>query len=101
MGGHRVVNYYELTKHEIDRIGERRAEGARSYAIAAFAFGLAVDTIKDFAFSPPQSAFQQGVWATLLIVSLIVTAYFALDGHSKNGAAKSSLESIQNEHDFN
>jgi hypothetical protein len=100
VGGHRVVNYYELTKNELDRLGEKRSEAAQSVAIGAFMLGVAVDLIKDFCFDPPEDATMLGIWATLLVVTLLGAIYFLAEGYKRGRKAKSFLKDIQDEHDF-
>jgi hypothetical protein len=100
VGGHRVVNYYELTKHELDSLGSKRAEAARSTAIAAFFLGLVADGAKDALLNPPSSQLSIGVWVTLLAVAVMATLYYAQEAWQRDKAAKTFLHEVKEEHDF-
>lgn len=100
VGGHRVVNYYEWTKHELDILGTKRTEATRSIAIAAFFLGLVIDGAKDLILNPPTSDTAKGVWGTLLVISIAAMIYYALEGWRRTMSAKTFLQEIKDEHDF-
>ena len=100
VAGHRVVNYYEFTKHELDSIGTKRREATESFAIAAFALGIALDTVKDFVLSTPASDVAKGVWGTALVVAILASAYYFWLGFRRHSSAKTMLQEIKDDHDF-
>lgn len=100
VGGHRIVNYYELTKHELEMLGSKRGDAAKSYAVATFCLGLVVDGIKDLLLNPPPAGAHTGVWATLLCVAFVGMIYFAIDGWNRTKSARTFLQEVRDDHDF-
>lgn len=100
VGGHRVVNYFEFTKYELDMLGTKRREAATSFAVATFAAGVVGDGIKDMILNPPTDATAKGVWVTLMIVAVVAMVYYFFEGLRRSQAATSFLQEIKDDHDF-
>lgn len=101
VGGVRSVKYYYWTKHELEMLGTRRSEAARSFAIAAFAAGLVADGVKDLLLNPPApGTTQKGIWIAFLIFAALAMLYYGWEGFQRTREAKSFLDEVKDEHDF-
>lgn len=101
VGGHRIVNYFELTEHELDKVQDDRDEGAWFYALAAFFAGLIVDTVRDLALSESISDTNWGLVVATLVISFVLMIFSWKYGAKKRGRAETYLQRIKDEHDFN
>ncbi len=95
------MKYYELTPHELKKVQDDRDEGALFFGIAALFLGIAVDTLRDLLMSEKISAENKGVVVTAFALCSVVAVSCAIYGVIKRRRAKTYLQDIKDEHDFN
>lgn len=100
VGGHRIVNYFELTEDELDDVGDRDRDATRQFAFAAFALGFALDLAKDFLFDPPEPGTMKGLEIALLVVAALASAFYFVQGYQIRKAGNRRLQRIKDAHDF-
>lgn len=100
IGGDRKVKYYRFTAHELDFIAEPQRNAARAGALAAFSFGLFINTLASFSFGKPDSDTVAGAWLAIALASLCVACLKSYDWWRYSRAATSRLDQIKDEHAF-
>ena len=95
-----TVKYYRFNAHELDFIGEPQRDSARAGAIAAFSFGVLINTAVSFSFGKPESDMIKGFWIAIGMVALVSSIYYYMERNRLATLAKTRLDTIKEEHDF-
>lgn len=98
-GRNRVVDYLRFTELEIGQIREGDHRASREFAIAAFFFGLFVDTLFILAISAPTDKGVGGALVAVLVISICLAAWFANQGRLLRKSTKDTLQDIIDQHD--
>ncbi|MGB3469919.1 MAG: hypothetical protein WBA51_03745 [Erythrobacter sp.] len=100
VGGHRVVKYFELTPHELEKVQDDRDEGSVFFALSALFLGIAIDSARDLFMSKNISSSNFEIVATVLLIFGALAILSAAWGYAKRRRATTYLQSIKDDHDF-
>lgn len=100
VGGNRTVKLLKLTPYELASIAREERRGTRQFAIAAFCFGLFVDTVLLLLLGQIDDGQIKGFAYAIATFSICLALYFANEGRLARAEGTDAVQQIEAQHEF-